>query len=253
EQHGFVLQKVKAVACHTRARLEVDQLVLLAQFDVIERLEQKLTHGRFAASDLAVRRIILAAWSFRVREVGNGCLNRHYFGVELVVLALGGLLGFTQSPPFGHPRFALGRILRLTDAFRNFVRLPIQLLDLLELRSPLGFELNQSIDVSRGIAVSAVLLNELRILEDELTIEHRSRNPNWELAKTIRARCASTLASARRAPRHRKRRGGSGLRRQFGELAPEMRAGANAAMILGQAELFVRAMRVVVVEAPAEE
>ena len=39
EQHGVVLEKVKAVAGDFRARFEIDQIEPLGQFDVIERLE----------------------------------------------------------------------------------------------------------------------------------------------------------------------------------------------------------------------
>ena len=58
EQHGVVLEEVEAVAGDLRPGLEIDQVELLAQLDVVQRLEVELRQRRFAAAEFQVRLIV---------------------------------------------------------------------------------------------------------------------------------------------------------------------------------------------------
>src|SRR5262245_36588661 len=138
---------------------------------MIERFEIEFSDRRDTAANLAAivlpanRRIVM-------RKVWNRGLNCTRFCIHLVMLGLRRILLVAQSPAFFLARLALGRILGLADGFAVLVRLPVQVLDKLQLLPPRRFQLDQSIDIALYAATGVVLLDAIGIFNDEFTIQH---------------------------------------------------------------------------------
>ena len=129
QQHGVVLEEVEAVPCHAGPALEVDQVELLRQFDVIERLEIELRDGRLAARDFEVRLVVDSHRCSRVGEVGNHPHDRVRLSRDLVEPLLdGGGLVADAAALFLQSVSLVGR--RLADGARSLVGLAIGLVQL---------------------------------------------------------------------------------------------------------------------------
>ena len=185
QQHGLVLQKVKAVAGDPGPRLEVDQVERLGQFDVVERFEVERRRLVLALEHLAA--IVLAAHRHvGVREVRDHPLQVEDFRVEFVVGALLGVLLFAQAASFFLAGLALGGVLRLADRLAHLVRLPVQLLDLLRNRLAPRFHFNQLIDVDVRTTAGAVFLDQVDVFQNELAIEHGWIPNGWSDSTGLR-------------------------------------------------------------------
>ena len=87
QQHGVVLEEVEAVAGDAGPALEVDQVELLGQLDVVQRLEIELRQRRLAAEQFQVRLVVDADGRGGVREIGNRPQDRLRLGGDLVELS----------------------------------------------------------------------------------------------------------------------------------------------------------------------
>ena len=98
QQHGVVLQEIEAVPGHVAPRLEIQQVELLAQLHVIERLEIELRQRRLAAEQLQVRLVVRADRGVGMREVGDRAVDGVQLGGERVELGLRRLRLLAQLP-----------------------------------------------------------------------------------------------------------------------------------------------------------
>ena len=179
-----------------------------------------------------------------MRHVGDAGLQALDLLVQRVDFALHAVLLLAQLASFFLAGLARRRIGGLADRLGDFVGAPIEILHLALLVTPQQLEFHEPIHVGRDAAVDAVLLDLLRILNDELPIQHGC--VRFDPARVI---VAEWSAFAPRKPTYpiRSRHG------DLAQLAPQIGAGPDAAMEVRQAELLVGAVRVVVVLSPAEQ
>ena len=170
EKHGLVLQVIETVPRHGRAGLEVDQVELLGQFDVVERLEVELGYCRLAAKQFEVRLVVHADGRVGVREVRNHPMQAVQFGGQRIELNLGVLLLLAKRLPLLFPLIAFGLILGFADGFRDLVRLAVQLLGLGQFRLAALIEFDESADIDPDAPVHAVLFNEFGVFDNEFTV-----------------------------------------------------------------------------------
>jgi hypothetical protein len=98
-------------------------------------------------------------------------------GADLLEFGLRGRGLFAELAPLVLTRFTFGGILGLTDRFRDFVGLSIELVDLGLLVTAPSFERQKAIDVGFGAAQDAILFYEVGVLDDESSIKHdREKN-----------------------------------------------------------------------------
>ena len=175
QQHGFVLEKVKAVPGHLGAAFEIDQVELLAQLDVIERLESRT----WAARVLPRRTSALAS---SPPTGASGCVR---FGHRVAGWRPTSASDAHRARPVRRSvcsRSWRPSSLRASRSAASFA-LPIDLLDFVGLAIELfdlGLLISRRCDSSStkrstsafDAAAVAVLLHELGVFENESLIEH---------------------------------------------------------------------------------
>ncbi len=160
-----------------------------------------------------------------MREIGNRFQDR--VGLAGQGVDLGGQRGggFAQLATVLLELIALGGVFGLADRLAHVVGVAVGFFQLRLFGLALGFEGDEPIDVGRGVALPAVLSHQFRVFQYEAAVEHgRSRFACWASLGTC-----------------------------FGQLFPQIRAGFDAALEVGQRELFVGAVRVVVVQPPTQQ
>ncbi len=186
-----------------------------------------------------------------MREVGDVALDRVQFGGDGVEFRLQGLGLFPKLPPLLLPRFPLGGVFSLADRLGDLVRVAIALLDFDLFGFALRFELYEAVHVNFHAAVCAVLLDEFGVFENESAIEHggkRGQGSGARGQKLCRLRLRTDSAVGVISPFfvHLFL-----LRSHFAQFFPQPDTGLDAAMEVGQGELLVGTVRVVVVLPPA--
>ena len=131
------------------AALEIDQVELLAQRDVIERLEIELRLRGLAAANFEVRLIVGAQRSVGMRHVGDRALDGVHLGQHRVEFGLRrrGLLA--ELPAFILAGFAFGGVFGLADRLRDLVGLLVQLVDFGLLVAALRVQGDELVDIGR--------------------------------------------------------------------------------------------------------
>ena len=133
-------QEIKAMAGDLRAPLEIEQLQPLAERDVIERFEVEFRQRGLSFADLQVCLIVGAGRRVGMRHVGNRTMDHVEIGADALQLGLRGGSLLAQLASLILARFTLGRVFGLADRFRDFVGLPIEMIDLGLLIAPLSFQ-----------------------------------------------------------------------------------------------------------------
>jgi hypothetical protein len=154
------------------AAIQVDQAQSFPQRDVVLRREIEDADRGLAATHLDVRMVATAhrAW---VSHVGDGRLQRMALAFQSVMFRLRRVLFLGQPPAFLFLRLAFGLRPRLANRLGNLVRLAVQFFDLGQLLAALAFRRHQLSNIHRHAAVLAVLLDNVRVVDQVLAVEHR--------------------------------------------------------------------------------
>ena len=140
EEHGLVLQEVEAVPRGACPALQVDQVELFAQLDVVARRKIEPRRSLSAAAHFEVGRIVHADRRVGVRQIRDQGLDGQHLRLQAIVLGLGDVLLFAQTPPLFLPPFAFGRLFGLADGLGDFVGVPVEFLHFLQLLAPAALQ-----------------------------------------------------------------------------------------------------------------
>ncbi len=132
---------------------EVEQVELLAEVDVIQRLEVEIAGLVPAATHFEIGLIVRPDGSLRVREVGNRSQDRVGFGQCAVQLDLRRRSLLAQAAALFLAGLALGGILRLADRLADFIGLPIQVVERGLMFPAIGLQGDETIDVGFRAAI----------------------------------------------------------------------------------------------------
>ena len=88
KQHGFVLQKVEAMAGDAGAAFEIDQVVLLGKLHVVEHGKAERPHVDLAAAQLLAR-VLAADRRLGMREIRHRVVDRARLGGQAAPCAPG--------------------------------------------------------------------------------------------------------------------------------------------------------------------
>ncbi len=158
QQHGLVLEKVKAVAGNAGAAVEVDQVVLLGKLHVVEHRKTERPHV-----DLSVPQFLAGVCAadrrLRMREVRNRVVDHVRLGGQAIHVRLDFLLELANPPAVVLAGFPLGIRLGLPDRLADQIRLPRKLLHLGLQLPPLRLEFDEPRNIDLHAAAVAVFLN----------------------------------------------------------------------------------------------
>ena len=159
------------MAGNARSPFEIDEVVLLSEFDVVEHGEAELPHFDFAAANFPTPGFV-ADGHFGVRQVGHAAVNDSRLRYDPSPLRLLGLLLLAKLPTFLFALFSLGIVLGLANRFADDIRLAGQVLDFLLQLPTLDFQLHVASHVGRHAPIVAILLHQQGVLQNESFVEH---------------------------------------------------------------------------------
>ena len=115
-----------------------------------------------------------------MRHVRNVRPNRIHLGDGRVENLLHVVLSLAEPTALFLAVLALRRVFGLTDRLADFVRLRVELLDFGLFVLPVGLEREKAVDVSRHAAMSTIEPHGVGVFDDELAIEHGTKQSRFE-------------------------------------------------------------------------
>ena len=200
EQNGVVLEEIESGPADLAGRLEIDQIQALAQLDVVFDLE--IEHAwRADLAQLVARILGQTDRRIRMGHIGDPPQRLRHLGLETAQLIF--FLGHRglQALALVDERGPLFWIALAARCLRHLVLTAAGDFDFTEYRATLELERDHTIDVEqnigRRVAITAILLHDLGIGDDEFQIEHENTLLKATVPKTSRASISDGGAEGR--------------------------------------------------------